>query len=94
MKKIIDHYRGTLIFHPEKYICCCEYYDTAFLTEESYNMFVFDQIFHDFHRFDKCEQCDAIWKELTCEEIIEIKVYLEKEIESLDLDLRLISKAY
>lgn len=78
MKRIIDYYRQTLIFHPEKYICCCEHYDIELLTEESYNIFVYDQVCYEYNKFCKCEQCDDIWKELTCEEINEIKDYLQE----------------
>lgn len=68
MEKIIEYYRDNLVFHPELYICCCEYYDLELLSEESYEMFVYDQILNTFNNREKNS---VIWKNISDKEIEE-----------------------
>lgn len=77
MERIIDYYTESLFFHHELYIYCCEYYDLELLSEESYDMFIYDQILYGYNQWCKNIFVNDIWKDLADIEVKEIKIFLK-----------------
>lgn len=48
---------------------------------------MYDQICEEYHKFCKRKNYDVIWKELTDEELIDVKEYIHKESSRLEFNI-------
>lgn len=76
MEKLFEYYESLMIYNPERYIHCCEFYDTPLLSKQALDMFIFDHIYHDYLNPDKCWDCKD-----------EIKNYINKMLEKINVEM-------